>query len=95
MLSSSSYLAEYDAEEYTPLLPEMVRYRRGALSTDSDSDSTDSDDDSSFGEEDDAAINRRHEWLFRLINWSQIFDRAALHLNIDFADFDSFGIVCV
>lgn len=83
----SSLFHEFDPEEYTPLISDLDHYPVDhPLDT---SSASGSDDDSDLDDEDDdEAVLKKNEWLFRLINWDQIFQNAAAHLNINFNDYD-------
>ena len=82
----SSLFHDYDPEEYTPLISDLDHYPVDhPLDTSSLSGS---DDDSDLEDEDDEAILKKNDWLFRLINWDQIFQNAAAHLDINFTDYD-------
>jgi len=83
----SSLFHDYDQEEYTPLISELDRYPVDHPLDTSSISGSECDSDVATDDEDEATL-KKNDWLFRLINWDQIFEQAAAHLNINFNDYD-------
>jgi len=89
---SGTILFDPDLDEYVPLLPAARFPAELDKLPYSDSESEVSVD-STFPCDADGDLQHlpsgdKHNWLFSLINWDQIFENAASFLNINFTDYD-------